>query len=92
MPTTEQVEKDKKLEKHKGDTLNLLIGEQVIHTLGKPGGRYDVQVRRLWEDRYRVNVVVGETAASPKIANSFFVKADGDGKIVESNPTIKKQY
>jgi hypothetical protein len=39
-----------------------------------------------------VNVFIGETAASPKIANSYFVKADGDGKIVESNPTIKKQY
>ncbi len=92
MPTTEPAEQDKKLEKQKGDTLNLLIGEQVIHTLGKPDGLYDVQVRRLWEDRYRVNVVIGESAASPTIANSYFVRADGDGKIVESNPKIKKQY
>ena len=92
MPTTEPAEQDKKLEKHKGDTLKLLIGEQVLHTLGKPDGLYDVQVRRLWEDRYRVNVVIGESAASPTIANSYFVKADGDGKIVESDPMIKKQY
>jgi hypothetical protein len=92
MPKTEAAEQDKVLERQKGETLNGLIGAQVIHTLGKPGGLYDVQVRRLWEDRYRVNVFIGETAASPKIANSYFVKADGDGNIVESNPTIKKQY
>jgi len=92
MPKTDPAEQDKAMEKHKSDTRNVFIGEQVIHTLGKPDGLYNVQVRRLWEDRYRVNVVVGETAASPKIANSYFVKADGDGRIIESNPKIKKQY
>ena len=91
MPTTERAEQDQELEKHKGDALNLLIGEQVIHSLGKPDVLHDVQVRRLWEDRYRVNVVIGETA-SPKIANSYFVKTDSGGTIVDSSPKIKKQY
>jgi len=40
---------------------------------------HKVQVRRLWDDHYRVNVLIGEDAASAKIANSYFVEADGDG-------------
>ena len=92
MPTKEPVEQNKELDRHKGDMLNALIGEQVMHTLGMPLGLHDVQVRRLWEDRYRVNVFIGETAASAKIANSYFVKADNDGNIVESSPKIKKVY
>ena len=92
MATKVPVEQNNEMERRKDDSLKALIGEQVIHMLGMPLGLYDVQVRRLWEDRYRVNVIMGETAASPRIANSFFVKADSGGKIVESNPTIKKLY
>jgi hypothetical protein len=51
--------------------VNALIGDQVIHTLGKPGELLRVQVRRLWENYYRVNVVVGPDAPSVKVANSF---------------------
>jgi hypothetical protein len=49
-------------------------------------------VRRLWEDRYRVNVLVGPDAASAKIVNSYFLKSDSDGKIIASNPKLAKQY
>ena len=91
MPTNEPIEPNKELARHKGDAMNAHVGAQVMHTLGMPLGLHDVQVRRLWEDRYRVNVITGETA-SPKIANSYFVKADGDGNIVESTPKITKQY
>ena len=92
MPKTEQHEQNKDLEQRQHETKNVLIGEQVIRTLGEPGGLHNVQVRRLWEDRYRVNVFIGEDAASAKIANSYFVKADGGGNIVESNPKIKNLY
>ena len=92
MPTNEPIEPNKELARHKGDAMNALIGEHVMHTLGMPVGLHDVQVRRLWEDRYRVNVFIGESAASAKIANSYFVKVDNDGNIVESTPTIKKVY
>jgi hypothetical protein len=51
-------------------------------------GLRNVQVRRLWESRYRVNVLVRDNAASAKIAKSYFVKADSDGNIVESNPEM----
>ena len=92
MPKSEAAEQDKVLEKQRSDTMNGLIGAQVIHTLGKPDGLHDLQVRRLWEDHYRVNVFIGANAASAKIANSYFVQSDSDGNIVKSTPKITKLY
>jgi hypothetical protein len=69
-----------------------LIGEWVLQTLGEPAGLHGVQVRRLWEGHYRVNVLVGADAASAKVAHSYFLTADGDGDIVGSTPKITKQY
>ena len=37
-----------------------------------------------------VCVLAGENAASAKIVSSYFVKADGDGNIVDSNPEMTK--
>jgi hypothetical protein len=90
MPTAQQREHDRDLEQHKSETLQTLIEEQVIHRLGKPNGLHKVQVRRLWEDHYRVNVLIGENASSAKIANSYFVETDSDGNIVDSNPKMTK--
>jgi hypothetical protein len=39
-------ERDNVLERHESDTSNGLIGAQVIHTLGKPDGLHDLEVRR----------------------------------------------
>ena len=80
------------LERHKRETLNALIGERVIHTLGEPADLLQVQVRRLWENYYRVNILIGADAASGKVANSYFLQADGDGNILQSTPKILKQY
>lgn len=92
MATTEPRERNKDLEKHKRDALTALIGEQVIHSLGQPGDLLRVQVRPLWGNHYRVNVLTGEDAVTVKIAHSYFLEADGEGKIVASRPGITKQY
>jgi hypothetical protein len=92
MLTTLQSEQHEDLKQHKRETLNALIGEQVIHTLGAPGDLLRVQVRRLWKNHYRVNIFIGPDAASARIANSYFLQADGDGNIVESTPKITKRY
>ena len=92
MPTAEQRKQDKDMEQHQRELLNALIGEQVIQTLGEPGGLYKVQVHPLWKAHYRVNVFIGENAASARIASSYFVEADSAGNIVASRPTIRKQY
>jgi hypothetical protein len=91
-PTTQQREQREDLERHKRETLNALIGEQVLHTLGRPGDLFKVQVRPLWGNYYRVNVLVGADVTSVKVANSFFLSADGDGNIGPSTPKMTQQY
>jgi hypothetical protein len=51
-----------------------------------------VQIRRLWEDCYRVNVLTGRDATSVKFAHSYFLVVDAAGAIVTSTPTITRQY
>ena len=92
MPATKEREQTKDLEQHKRDTLNALIGEQLIHTLGAPDDLLKVQVRLLWEDHYRVNVLVGVDAVSAKVAHSFFLTVDANGNIIESTPKITRKY
>jgi hypothetical protein len=69
-----------------------LIGRWLLLALGTPAGLYQVQVRPLWERHYRVNVLVGESAASARVADSFFLRADDDGQIVSSTPDVAKRY
>jgi len=74
------------------NALDSVISEQVIQALGAPCDLRNVQIRRLWADHYRVNVLVGSNASNVKVANSFFVTIDEDGKVVTSAPKITKQY
>lgn len=60
-----------------------------MHTLGVPGDLERVQVRHLWDDRYRVNVLVGVDAASARVANSFFMVADNEGNILGGKPLTR---
>jgi hypothetical protein len=68
------------------------IGMHVMDSLGQPGDLHSVQVRPLWDDHYRVNVLVGVHVTSVRVAHSYFLVADGNGNIVESTPNITKQY
>ncbi|HEY1860198.1 MAG TPA: hypothetical protein VGG61_07580 [Gemmataceae bacterium] len=72
--------------------LDAAISKQVLLGLGQPEGLHLVQVRFLWEDHYRVNVFVGVDAASAKVAHSYFLVADGAGKILASTPKIMSRY
>jgi hypothetical protein len=69
-----------------------LIGNHVLRTLGHPSGLQAVQVRHLWDDYYRVNVLVGGDAASVKVAHSYFLVTDSNGSIVTSTPEVTRQY
>jgi hypothetical protein len=66
------------------------IADQLVHQLGRPAQLHTVQVRRLWQDYYRVNILVGADVASAKVAHSYFLKVDGDGNIIESTPKIER--
>jgi len=92
MLTAQNRDPHQDVEQHKRETLNALIGEQVLRTLGKSVGLLKVQVRWLWDNCHRAHVVVGKDASAITVANSYFLRVDGDGIIVESNPKITKQY
>lgn len=74
------------------DMLKALIGRHVVRSLGSPGDMLGVRVHPVGTDRFRVNVLVGKNAASARIADSFFVTADGEGNIVTSSPRIARLY
>jgi hypothetical protein len=92
MPTKQQEELPADAEKPGRPQVGALITKNVLRSLGQPGDLLRVQVRTLWGDYFRVNVLVGPDPASVKIAHSFFLRADDVGNIVSSTPIITKQY
>jgi hypothetical protein len=94
MPNILQIEqpKENKMDHDERETLSDLIREQVIHALGKPMDLRSVQVRKVWADHYRVNVIVGESAGSVRVAHSYFLVVDSDGRLIGSTPKITKLY
>jgi hypothetical protein len=91
MPTQLQDQQHTDPKKPQHPLLHTAIGKHVLHALGQPGDLRAVQVRQLWEDHYRVNVLVGG-AASAKVAHSYFLVTDNDGNIIASTPKITRQY
>ena len=72
--------------------LEFVIRDQVIQALGKPADLRNVQIRMVWKDHYRVNVIVGPNAASVRIANSYLLKVDSEGGLITATPQITKQF
>lgn len=68
------------------------IARHVLKSLGRPENLHRVQVRKLWNRHYRVNVFAGADPNSIRVANSYFLVADDDGKIIEAKPPIEKLY
>jgi hypothetical protein len=64
----------------------------VLAALGRPPGLYEVAVRPLWENHYRVNVLVGTDPTAVRIAHSYFVEAGEDGTILSAIPRITRSY
>jgi hypothetical protein len=69
-----------------------LIGKNVLFTLGQPDNFLRVQVKTLWDDFFRVNVLAGPDMTSAKVAHSYFLHTDGSGNILSSTPAIAKRY
>ncbi len=68
------------------------IASAVLRLLGQPAGLRGVDVRPLWDNHYRANVLIGPDAASIKIAHSFFLEADREGVILKSTPALTRVY
>ena len=69
-----------------------MVRDNVLCKLGRPDALHRVQVKCVWGNNYRVNVFVGPDAVSSKVAHSYFLKADGDGKILTYDPAITRVY
>jgi hypothetical protein len=80
-------ERDQGSEQEAG-LLEAVVRDNVLAALGRPAGNHHVQVRRVWGNNYRVNVFVGADVTSLVIAHSYFLRADGDGKILTCSPAI----
>jgi hypothetical protein len=72
--------------------LEAVVRDKVLEKLGKPAGDHRIQVRCVWGDNYRVNVFVGTGVAAFKIAHSYFLFADKDGKILNCSPPVARTY
>jgi len=71
------------------------IARKVLAGLGAPGNLARVDVRRLWDECYRVNVLCTTTSGLMEIAritDSFFVVTSAEGEIVGSSPAIAHRY
>jgi hypothetical protein len=87
-----QSDRDKESPPIPVETLNARIGGHVVRSLGSPNDLINVKVHPIGNDRYRVNVMVGKSAGTARVANSFFLTADGEGNIVNSSPKIVRLY
>lgn len=92
MPTKQQEKEPADLPKQEAPSRNAIIGKRLLHALGRPNNFGRMQVRSLWGDYFRVNVLVDSDVASVRIAHSFFVLADADGNILSCNPKLTKMY
>jgi hypothetical protein len=72
--------------------LDAVIVEQVLHALGRPPELHAVQVRHLWLDRLRVNVLVGADASCVRVGHSYFLAVSEDGNLITSDPKIVRMY
>jgi hypothetical protein len=92
MITTRQGDQDRATDRDRSDARNDLIGRHVVRALGSPVDLFQVQVRPVGNEHYRVNVLVGKGVTSVRVADSFFLTADDEGNIVASSPAIVRHY
>jgi hypothetical protein len=92
MPAQKEGKRPTDSETDERKKIRAAIGGHVLGALGRPGDLFDVQVRRLWGDSYRVNVLVGANAASTTVAHSYFLVLDEAGNVHTTSPAIRRLY
>ena len=73
------------------DVIAKRVGDNILLGLGRPSNLVHIQVKRLWESAYRVNVLIG-VLLDATIQHSYFVKTNEEGEIVTTNPRVKRIY
>ncbi len=85
----DQAAGEKKQERRQFD---VEITKQVLNALGYPEDLQRIQVRSLWDNHYRVNVLIGPDVSTVRVAHSFFLVVDQEGVIITSTPKITKEF
>ncbi|MGL4554133.1 MAG: hypothetical protein ACRC33_23465 [Gemmataceae bacterium] len=88
---TEEVAREGKRQDTTG-RLEGLVADGVMSALGRPAEFLRADARQVWGDSYRVNIFVGPHAGSARVLHSFFIKADGDGRILNATPPLAREY
>lgn len=70
----------------------LAVRRHVLDGLGRPPDLYAVKVVRLWDNTYRVNVLVGAAADAVRCPHSYFVEATDDGAVLSATPRLVRVY
>jgi hypothetical protein len=70
------------------EALKGVIRNRVLGTLGEPGRLGRVQVRPLWANYYRVNILMAQGFGCERAAASYFMETDGAGNLVKSTPAL----
>lgn len=65
-----------------------LVRADLWRRLGQPGSTCTIRVHWLWDRHFRANVLVGRDPLSCRIAHSYFITADDEGRILEATPRI----
>jgi hypothetical protein len=91
MPSAQAGGPRKEREGPSGEQQENLIRGHVLRALGEPGGLGRVQVRSLWDNYYRVNVIVGDDPGCARIVRSYFLQTDAAGNVLESTPRIIRE-
>jgi len=92
MATKQQTKQQSEPDRPKGEQRTAQVAAEVMRRLGRPEGLRRVDARMLWDGHYRVNVLVGESNATARLAHSFFVRIDEAGNLVSAEPEIARQY
>ena len=72
--------------------MEAVVADGVMSTLGRPPGFLRASARQVRAGRYRVNVFTGLHAGDARVAHSFFVEADGGGRVLASSPPVTGVY
>ena len=73
------------------EVLKGVIRDRVLGTLGEPGRLGRVQVRPLWGNYYRVNVLLAQGFGCERVAASYFLETDDAGTIIRCTPALGRQ-
>jgi hypothetical protein len=73
-------------------TREATIRDAITKSLGRVPGLYRVAVVPLWQNHYRVNVLIGPDATSVNIPHSYFVVVGDDGAIISSTPPMVRLH